>query len=108
MATKPINPAPPNLPLAPDQYDRQYGDKLNNVLRLFFNQLNDILTTLVNSYITNTSITTVAKLPTASMDNAGTRTFVSDATVTTFGSTVVGGGTNTVPVYSTGINWKIG
>jgi len=108
MATKPINPAPPNLPLAPDQYDRQYGDKLNNVLRLFFNQLNDILTTLVSTYITNTSIVTVAKLPTASMTNVGTRTFVSDATATTFGSTVVGGGTNTVPVYSTGTSWKIG
>jgi len=42
------------------------------------------------------------------MTNAGTRTFVSDATATTFGSTVVGGGTNTVPVYSTGTSWKIG
>jgi len=108
MATKPINPAPPNLPYAPDQYNTNYQEKLTNVLRLFFNQLNDVLTTLITSYITNTSITTVAKLPTASMTNAGTRTFVSDATATTFGSTVVGGGTNTVPVYSTGTSWKIG
>jgi hypothetical protein len=108
MATKPINPAVPNLPLAPDQYDKQYVDRLANVLRLFFNQSNTVLGTLTNSYITNTSITTVAKLPTASMANAGSRTFVSDATVTTFGTTVVGGGTNTVPVYSTGTSWKIG
>ena len=33
------NVTPPNLPLAPDHYDRQYMDKLNNVLRLFFNQI---------------------------------------------------------------------
>jgi len=108
MATKPINPAPPNLPLAPDQYDRQYGDKLNNVLRLFFNQLNSVLVILTNSYITNTTIYTVATLPTASSSNAGTRTFVSDSSVTTFGSTVAGGGTTTVPVYSNGTNWKVG
>ena len=108
MATKPINPAVPNLPIAPDDYEKPYVDRLANVLRLFFNQLNGVLGTVIDAYITNTSITTVAKLPTASMANAGTRTFVSDATVTTFGSTVVGGGTNTVPVYSTGTSWKIG
>lgn len=28
--------APPNLPLPPDEYDRQYFDQLNNALRLFF------------------------------------------------------------------------
>ena len=34
------NVTPPNLPLAPAEYDRGYMDKLNNVLRLFFNQIN--------------------------------------------------------------------
>jgi len=29
----------PNLPLAPLEYERQYMDKLTNVLRLYFNQL---------------------------------------------------------------------
>ena len=33
------NVTPPSLPLAPEQYDRQYMDKLNNALRLFFNQI---------------------------------------------------------------------
>jgi len=108
MATKPVNPAPPNLPLAPVQYEAQYGDKLTNVLRLFFAQLNSALTILVNSYITNTTIYTVATLPTASTSNAGTRTFVSDSTTTTFGATVTGGGSNTVPVYSNGTSWKVG
>jgi hypothetical protein len=31
---------PPNLPLAPTQYDSRYQEQLNNVLRLYFNQLN--------------------------------------------------------------------
>lgn len=35
--------APPNLPLAPPQYDARYLDQLNNVLRLYFNQLNKIV-----------------------------------------------------------------
>jgi len=34
------NPAAPNLLLAPNDYQRQYTDQLNNVLRLYFNQLN--------------------------------------------------------------------
>jgi hypothetical protein len=33
------NVTPPNLPLAPEAYQRQYQDQLNNVLRLFFNQI---------------------------------------------------------------------
>jgi hypothetical protein len=33
------NVAPPSLPLAPEEYDRQYMDRLSNVLRLFFNQI---------------------------------------------------------------------
>ena len=31
--------AAPNLPLAPKEYDAQYVDQLNNVLRLYFNRL---------------------------------------------------------------------
>jgi hypothetical protein len=33
------NTTPPNLPLAPEEYTRQYQDQLNNVLRLYFNLL---------------------------------------------------------------------
>jgi hypothetical protein len=36
-----LNASPPNLPLAPAEYDRRYQDQLNNVLRLFFNQLSN-------------------------------------------------------------------
>ena len=49
----------------------------------------------------------VANLPTASI-TPGSRAVVSNATVTTFASIVVGGGSNTVPVYSDGTNWRIG
>jgi len=42
--------APPALPLARDQYDRPYQDQLNNVLRLYFEQLN----TPVNFLVGNT------------------------------------------------------
>lgn len=47
----------------------------------------------------------VATLPGSA---AGARAFITDATVTTFGSAVVGGGTNKVPVYSDGTVWRIG
>jgi hypothetical protein len=33
------NTTPPNLPLAPDEYDRGYQDQVNNVLRLYFTAL---------------------------------------------------------------------
>ena len=33
---------PPNLPLPPESYDRKYFDELNNVLRLFFNNINSV------------------------------------------------------------------
>jgi hypothetical protein len=36
-----IAPAVPNLPLATPQYEQRYIDQLNNVLRLYFNQLNN-------------------------------------------------------------------
>lgn len=42
---------PPNLPLAPSQYDSRYQEQFNNVLRLYFNQLNKI----VGQLMANTS-----------------------------------------------------
>jgi hypothetical protein len=37
-------PAPPSLPSAGGNYERAYHDQFNNVLRLYFNQLNNNLT----------------------------------------------------------------
>lgn len=39
--------APPNLPLAPLQYDSRYHEQLNNVLRLYFNRLDALLRQIV-------------------------------------------------------------
>lgn len=41
MATLRV-PQPPNLPLAPGQYASQYQEQLNNVLRLYFNQISNV------------------------------------------------------------------
>jgi hypothetical protein len=60
------------------------------------------------SGIIRTLVTTVSELPSASYVGAGTRLFVTDATSTTFLSTVSGGGSNSVPVVSDGTNWLIG
>ena len=43
MVQRIINPAPPNLPLGTEQYDRRYQDQYSNVLRLYFNQLKNAL-----------------------------------------------------------------
>lgn len=47
--TSPIqNPPPPNLPLATAEYERRYQDQFANVLRLYFNRLQNALATLFN------------------------------------------------------------
>jgi len=43
MSQKIINPAVPNLPLGPKDYDRRFVDQHSNVLRLYFNQLKNAL-----------------------------------------------------------------
>ncbi len=53
-----------------------------------------------------TTVYTVATLPAAG--TAGRRAFVSDSSVTTFGTTVAGGGSDAVPVYDTGSAWVVG
>jgi hypothetical protein len=65
------------------------------------------LTAALSTQFGADNIYAVAKLPTTGL----ARAFVSDSTVaasTHFGATVVGGGTNTVPVYFDNATWKIG
>lgn len=59
------------------------------------------------SYIA-TNATTVANLPTAATAGAGARAFVTDANSTSFNASLVGGGSNAVPVFSDGDVWRIG
>jgi hypothetical protein len=95
--------SPPNLPLATQNYDPRYQEELNNILRLYFNQLTNIF-----GQLTANIPLTVAALPSAVTAGVGSRAFVTDASVSTFGTTVVGGGSTNVPVYSDGTNWKVG
>ena len=97
----------PRLPDAPTQYEQKYIDTLNNVLRLYFNQIDGILKQLQSDSEFFT-VYTVATLPSASTSGAGTRAFVSDALLPVFGSIVVAGGAVKVPVYSDGTNWRVG
>jgi hypothetical protein len=95
--------ASPALPLAPKEFEKQYQDQLNNILRLYFNQ---IQTTL--GQLSATTNFLVADLPSAVDFGSGARAFVSDATGPTFGNIVVGGGAVKTPVYSDGTNWRVG
>ena len=91
----------PRLPNATAEYDQNYVNQLNSVLRLYFNQ--------IDSAINRPSTpVTVAQLSSAVVSGVGARGFVIDSSVSTFGSTVAGGGSTKVPVYSDGTNWKVG
>ena len=46
MAQIPV-PPPPNLPLAPDEFNRQYQEQLNKDFRLYFNRLTSVLRQLL-------------------------------------------------------------
>ena len=101
--------ASPNLPLAPTDYDSRYQEQLNNVLRLYFNRLDAILDQLkTDEIIPALTNYTVATLPSAVTSGKGARSFVTDALLPTFGSTVAAGGAVATPVYSDGTNWKVG
>jgi len=101
--------ASPNLSLAPTEYNRQYTDQLNNVLRLYFNRVDAILNQLkTDEIIPALTNYTVATLPSAVTSGKGARSFVTDALAPTFGSTVASGGATATPVYSDGTNWKVG
>jgi len=101
--------AAPNLPLAPIEYNEQYQNQLSNVLRLYFNRVDAILAQLkADSIIPALTNYTVATLPSAATSGKGARSFVTDASTPTFGSTVSGGGAVATPVYSDGTDWKVG
>jgi len=100
----------PRLPAATEVYDPNYLNQLNNVLRLYFNQLDNITGQLssASKIIPALTVYTVATLPSAATSGVGARSFVSDALAPVFGSTVVTGGAVKTPVYSDGTNWKVG
>jgi len=93
----------PTLPFAPVQYDRQYQDTFNNILRQYFNTIDNYTAQLRLG-----SVYAFTDLPDATLAGVGARAFVTDSSVSTFGTTVAGGGAIKVPVYSDGTNWKVG
>ena len=99
----------PRLPAATPQYDPNYINQLNNVLRLYFNQIDNILGQMkASTDVPPLTNYTVATLPSAATSGKGARSFVTDALAPTFGATVVTGGAVATPVYSDGTNWKVG
>jgi hypothetical protein len=65
---------------------------------------------VVSSYAKTTAIA-VGSLVAAATAGAGARSFVSDGNLVAsgnFGAVIGAGGSNTVPVYSDGTNWRIG
>lgn len=63
---------------------------------------------VVATVVVKTVPYTVATLPSAAGIGAGARSFVTDATASTFFSIVAGGGVFAIPVFSDGVNWRIG
>ncbi len=98
-----IKTVAPALPFAPLEYQKSYHDQLNTILRLYFRQIDTLI-----SQLSLGSTYTVATLPSAVASGAGARAFVTDSSVSTFGTTVAAGGAINVPVYSDGTNWKVG
>jgi hypothetical protein len=88
------------------------GDKAKSLMYGTFDAEPANQTLIINAKVTAQTVKTIAitvsALPSASTAGAGTRAFVTDATESTFYSTVSGGGSIGVPVFSDGTNWRIG
>jgi len=63
---------------------------------------------ILTAGIVKTTAQTYATLPTAANAGAGARSFITDGNTATFGSQVIAGGANAVPVWSDGTNWYVG
>ena len=130
MTQRIINPAPPNLPLGTDQYDRRYQDQFSNVLRLYFNQLKNAMselfgnqggkfisfpygafhqngTTTLSANITNVSTTPISVADTSGFPSSGWLLIGSEIisytvkTATTFDGTITRGVLGTTNVAHT-------
>ena len=67
----------PSLPIAPSVYSRQYGDQLNNVLRLYFSQLDNFVLQLnASTYGSGAGVV----LPNGAFQDSTTQTAASTTT----------------------------
>lgn len=62
--------AAPNLPLAPDQWNRQYQDQYSNILRLYFNRLDAFISQLMATS-SPLPVTGTVELPSMYLDAFG-------------------------------------
>lgn len=96
------NPVAPNLPLAPIQYDRQFQDQFENILRLYFNQLDNSFGSLLGpsggkylkfpygAFSSDQSQTTTAN--TATLMTLNTTDFSNEVSISSSKITVVNSG----------------
>ena len=93
--------SPPNLPVAPIVYDSKYQDQFNNVLRLFFNRLNNIFTQINASDVATLSfpygafssgVDQTAIANTATLITLNTTDFSSDVSIASSKITVANAG----------------
>ena len=96
------NPVAPNLPLAPVQYDRQFQDQFESILRLYFNQLDNSFGSLLGpsggkylkfpygAFSSNQDQTTTAN--TATLMTLNTTDFSNDVSISSSKITVVNPG----------------
>ena len=61
--------ATPNLPNAPQLYDPRFQEQFNNILRLYFNQLNNILGQLQTTEILSEATVIDGGLPSQAYDS---------------------------------------
>lgn len=93
------------LPVSPQQYDAHDQSQMRALIEQTDAQsIKKNVRAKLKTVIT--APVTVANLP--PNPQQGERSFVTNATATTFQSTVVGGGANKVPVVFDGTNWIIG
>jgi len=89
-------------------YAASQGDARKFSLTTLVSFLSSAFSSLTLSSYVKVSAVAVASLPSAATAGAGARATVTDATSTTFNASVAGGGSNIVPVFSDGTNWKVG
>lgn len=80
----------------------------NNVAVYTVNANTSVVSDIVIANTVKTIPLTVNALPNAITTGAGTRAFVTDSSNISFLSIVTYGGSNTVPVFSDGSNWRVG
>lgn len=89
-------------------YVQAQGDARRSSFTVLVQFLSSAFTSLTVTSFVKVKPCLVAALPSAAEAGAGARSFVTDASATTFAAVVAGGGANMVPVYSDGDDWRIG